>query len=95
MKPWIANLSFIIIELVLVFFSFVFAHDAIKSLLEGNYEEYVDEMVDMIQYVRVVGIAFLIMSILYLVIKPLRTKLTRFFSVCNIVGFIINVILIF
>jgi hypothetical protein len=95
MKRWIANLSFVIIELVLIFFSLVFARDAMESLLKGDYAGYINELVNMIQYIRVVNIAFLVISILYLVIKPLRTKMTCFLSICNIIGFIINMYLIY
>ena len=90
MKPWKSNLIFVTIEILLVFFAFVIGKDAIDYALNGDFAGYLNEMVNMINYVRAVGIAFVVISILFLVIKPLRTKLTCFLSICNIIWFIVQ-----
>lgn len=90
MKSWISNLIFIVIEVVLVFISFIIGRDAIEYMLDGDFSGYMSAMEDMLNYVHAVGIAFVILSIVFLLVKPLRTKLTRFLSICNILGFVIQ-----
>lgn len=94
MKPWISNLIIIVIEVFLVFMSFVIGADAIKCTLNGDFAEYMSVMEDMINYVRAIGIAFVILSIVFLLVKPLRTKLTHFLSICIILWFIIQLLFI-
>jgi len=90
MKPWKLNLIYVTIEVLLILFSFVIGKNAINCILNGDFAGYVNEMVNMINYARAVNIAFAVLSILFLVIKPLRTKLTCFLSICNIIWFIVQ-----
>ena len=88
MKPWMSNLIFVSIEVLLVFFTFVIGKNAINCALNGDFVGYLNELENMINYVHAVGIAFVVISILFIVIKQLRTKLTCFLSICNIIWFI-------
>lgn len=90
MKSWLANLIFIVVEILLIFISFIIGKDAIDYALNGDFVEYLNEMENMINYVQVVGVAFVVMSILFLAIKPIRTKLTCFLSICNIISFLVQ-----
>ncbi len=95
MKPWIANLCFIIIEIILIGVAFIIGADAIECLAEGDLSGYFNEMSDLIQYVAIIDAILLIISVLFLVVKPLRTKLIRFCSICNIVWGVIQVVWMF
>lgn len=88
MKPWISNLIFAILEICIISLSFIFFHDAIESMFDRDFTGYLNAMANAINYVRFVNIALLILSITFLIIKPLRTKFTCFFSVCNILYFL-------
>lgn len=92
MKPWIANLCFILVEIILIGIAFIIGADAIECLTEGDFSGYFNEMNALIQYVYVIDVILLIVSILFLVVKPLRTKMTRFCSICNIVWILIQAV---
>ncbi len=95
MKPWIANLCFILVEIILIGIAFIIGADAIECLTEGDLSGYFNEMSDLIQYVSIIDVILLIVSVLFLVVKPLRTKLTRFCSICNIVWILIQAVWMF
>ncbi|WP_300287235.1 hypothetical protein [uncultured Alistipes sp.] len=95
MKPWIANLSFIFIELLLIAIAFIMAFGAIQCLIDGDFAGYFSEMDDMLGYISALSGIIVIMSVLYLAIKPLRTKFTRFWSICNIIWIGINMALMY
>lgn len=92
MKPWISNLIFVIIELTLVSISFVFAQDTFEYLLNGgDFTSAMYSLTDMIYYIHKAGIAIVILSLVFLLVKPLRTKFTCFFSICNILWYFVQV----
>lgn len=78
MKPWIANLSFIVIEILLIVIAFVICADAMGCLIDGDFSGYAYEMENLIGYTSIIDILLIVMAILYLSIKPLRTKFTIF-----------------
>lgn len=95
MKPWISNLIFAISEICIISLSFIFFHDALESMFERDFTGYLNAMTNATNYVRFVDLALLILSIIFLIIKPLRTKFTCFFSICNILYFLASECLIF
>lgn len=95
MKPWIANLSFIVVEVLMIVIAFIIGADAIECLMDGDFSGYVYEMQNLIGYASIIDILLIVMSVIYLAIKPLRTKFTIFWSVCNIIGVLLQFYLMY
>ena len=91
-KPWMANLIAFILDAFIIIIYFVLCKDAISSILEGNLSGGFDDIISAIWFLN---IAILVVSILYLAIKPMRTKINIGWATWNIVWVVGNIYLMY
>lgn len=85
MKPWIINLIYAAIEIILVSISLLIAKEAIICIINEDYTGYIQNIINMINYIRIISLIFILISTAFILFKPLRTKFTFVLSLINII----------
>jgi len=87
-KPWMANLIVFALELIEIFLYFAIAGKAIGKVLEGNISGAFDNIVGAMWFLN---ISALIIALLILFIKPLRTPMNKGIAYWNIIWVGLNI----
>lgn len=92
LKPWAANLIVFALELLTMVIYLKIGGRAIRKVLEGDIGGAFDNVVAGIWFIN---IAALILAILILVIKPLRTKTNKAIAIWNLIWVALNIYCIY
>ena len=87
-KPWMANLIVFALELIEIFLYFAIAGKAIGKVLEGNISGAFDNIVGAMWFLN---ISALIIALLILFRKPLRTPMNKGIAYWNIIWVGLNI----
>ena len=87
LRPWGANLIAIMIEILICVTYYVLCVDAITSILSGDFVNAYSGVVNAIWFLH---ISIILISIIYLVVKPMRTKTTISLAIWNFFWVAVN-----
>ena len=87
-KPWMANLIVFALELIEIFLYVAIAGKAIGQALEGNISGAFDDIVGAMWFLN---ISALVIALLILFIKPLRTPMNKGIAYWNIIWVGLNI----
>lgn len=92
MKPWKANLIVFGIEVLTIIIYFMIAGKAMKDIMSGNLSGALNDVVGAVWFLNLAALGLALTILFY---KPLRTTLTKFVAIWNLIWVAGNIYMIY